>query len=152
MNSSRFGPDNVLKEGIYSYWAPEENQSDWTLHLRFQEKVKFNVLQVQEPIQLGQRVIQFHLETLSNGEEWRQVINGTTVGYHRLLQFPMLETQELRFVIGKSRGDPLISYLGIYLDSFSILTETPTNTSQTHANGSRVIMKTARDNHLSATL
>ncbi|XP_030440992.1 alpha-L-fucosidase 1-like [Syzygium oleosum] len=152
MNNSRFSPENVLKEGIYSYWAPEENQSDWTLHLRFQEKVKFNVLQVQEPIQLGQRVIQFHLDTLNNGEEWRQVINGTTVGYQRLLQFPMLETQELRFVIDKSRGDPLISYLGVYVDSFSILTETSTNTSQTHANGSWVIMKTARDNPLSATL
>lgn len=152
MNNSRFGPENVLKEGIYSYWAPDENQSDWTLHLRFQEKVKFNVLQVQEPIQLGQRVIQFHLDTLNNGEEWRQVINSTTVGYQRLLQFPMLETQELRFVIDKSRGDPLISYFGVYVDSFSILTETSTNTSQTHANGSWVIMKTARDNPLSATL
>ncbi|XP_010031400.2 alpha-L-fucosidase 1 [Eucalyptus grandis] len=151
MNNSRFSVENVLKEGIYSYWAPEENRSDWTLYLRFQEKVKFNVLQVQEPIQLGQRVIQFHLKTLNDRGEWRQVINGTTVGYQRLLQFPMLETQELRFVIDKSRADPLISYLGLYVDTFSILTETSTNTSQTHVNGSWVIMKTARNN-LSATL
>ncbi|KAH7838868.1 hypothetical protein Vadar_032096 [Vaccinium darrowii] len=51
---SEFDSMNVLEEGIYSYWAPEENQLDWILYLDLQDSVTFNVLQVQGPIQMGQ--------------------------------------------------------------------------------------------------
>ncbi|CAK7332213.1 unnamed protein product [Dovyalis caffra] len=121
IGDSRFDPSNVFKEGIYTYWAPEENQSDWVLLLNLQESVSFNVLQVQEPIHMGQRISRFHLEILNEDGKWRNVTNGTTVGYQRLLQFPTVETQHLKFVIDTSRADPLISYLGIYMDQFSIV-------------------------------
>lgn len=117
---SRFNPHNVLKEGIYSYWAPEENQTQWVLFLDLQEPVSFNVLQIQEPIHMGQRVIKFHLDILNEGK-WKKLINGTTVGYQRLLQFPTIKTQQLRLVVDKSRADPLISYLGLFMDPFSVV-------------------------------
>ncbi|XP_044505899.1 alpha-L-fucosidase 1 [Mangifera indica] len=119
-NESRFNPHNVLKEGIYSYWAPEENQTQWVLFLDLQEPVSFNVLQIQEPIHMGQRVIKFHLDILNEGK-WKKLINGTTVGYQRLLQFPTIKTQQLRLVVDKSRADPLISYLGLFMDPFSVV-------------------------------
>lgn len=119
---SRFDPYNVLKEGLFTYWAPKKNQPDWSLYLDLQESVSFNVLQIQEPIHMGQRIAEFHLEILGDEDEkWKKVANGTTVGYQRLLRFPMVKSQFLRFVIVKSRADPLISYLGLYLDNFSIL-------------------------------
>ncbi|GMN25020.1 hypothetical protein TIFTF001_000772 [Ficus carica] len=119
---SRFDPYNVLKEGLFTYWAPKKNQPDWTLYLDLQESVSFNVLQIQEPIHMGQRIAEFRLEILGDEDEkWKKVANGTTVGYQRLLRFPMVKSQFLRFVIVKSRADPLISYLGLYLDNFSIL-------------------------------
>ncbi|KAI8524122.1 hypothetical protein RHMOL_Rhmol13G0125100 [Rhododendron molle] len=116
---NQFDSMNVLEEGIYSYWAPKENQTGWILYLDFQESVTFNVLQLQEPIQMGQRVFRFHLDALNEKGIWKKVINGTTVGYRRLLLFPPVVSDRLRFVVDGSRADPLISYLGIHLDSVS---------------------------------
>ncbi|KAL2536293.1 Alpha-L-fucosidase 1 [Forsythia ovata] len=120
-SDSHYGSHNVLEEGIYSYWAPGKAQSNWVLNLDFLEAVTFNILLVQEPIQLGQRIIDFHLDFLNEEGEWEEAVRGTTVGYKRLLRFGKVESSKLRLVIDKSRAEPLVSYLGIYEDPFSIL-------------------------------
>lgn len=141
VNDSRFNPQNVLKESIYTYWAPEENQTIWVLQFNLHQLVSFNVLQVQEPIHLGQRVIEFHLEILNEDQQWEKVANGTTVGYQRLLQFPTVKSQYLRFVVRKSRADPLISYLGIYIDQFSILSDMSDTSSATYYNDTQFLQQ-----------
>lgn len=144
-DDSHFNPTNVLEDGIYTYWAPEESQSAWELHLDLQESVSFNVLQVQEPVHMGQRIIEFHLEIMKNGD-WTKVINGTTVGYQRLLLFPTVESQQLKFVIDKARADPLISFLGIYMDKFSSVDNKFDDSSQARFNNS-VELQQARSKH-----
>ncbi|MCD7449085.1 L-fucose permease Glucose/galactose transporter [Datura stramonium] len=120
-NDSQFGPKNVIEEGLYTYWAPDQGQqSDWTLYLKFQQVITFNVLELQEPIQMGQRVIEFHLDMSDENGKWQHVVSGTTVGYRRLLLFPTVKSHLLRLVIDKSRVCPLISHLGIYMDSYSV--------------------------------
>ncbi|ERM94817.1 hypothetical protein AMTR_s00009p00016290 [Amborella trichopoda] len=115
-NDPKFGPSQVLKEGIYSYWAPEEGAKDgWALYFDFGRPLSFNVLQLQEAIHVGQRVIKYHLDVQKDGE-WETIVNGTTVGYKRLQRFQAVESQVLRLSIKKSRADPLISFLGIYLE------------------------------------
>lgn len=146
ISNSQFDPHNVMKEDIYTYWAPEENHSDWTLLINLQEPVSFNVLQVQEPIHMGQRISRFHLDILNEEGKWKKVINGTTVGYQRLLQFPTVKSQQLRFVIDKSRAEPLISHLGIYMDKFSMVSSMSDSTSQTSLNGSHILQK-SMSNH-----
>ncbi|KAK9153900.1 hypothetical protein Sjap_001380 [Stephania japonica] len=121
VSDAQYSACNVLEEGIYTYWAPEENQVNWVIYLDLRASVSFNVLQVQEPIHMGQRVVKFHLDVLMKNGNWTTVTNGTTVGYRRLLQFPEVESHSLRFVVDQSRADPLISYLGIHLDSFSVV-------------------------------
>jgi alpha-L-fucosidase len=114
----RFDASNVLKESIYSYWAPEDGQPDWVLSLDLGKLISFNVLQLQEPIQLGQRVIRFHLDAIVDGE-YKMIVNGTTIGYKRLLRFPTVETRFLRLIIDEARADPLISCFGLFVDLFS---------------------------------
>ncbi|KAL8057689.1 hypothetical protein ABFX02_04G200100 [Erythranthe guttata] len=138
---SRYGPRNVLEEGIYSYWAPNGSISEWILYLDFEEAVTFNVLLLQEPIQMGQRIIEFHLDFLNEGGEWEVVTGGTTVGYKRLLLFPSVKASRLRVVIDESRADPLVSYLGIYFDPFSISGQV-----SKIFNGSEVLQQTTRRN------
>lgn len=115
---ARFDASNVLKKSIYSYWAPEEEQPEWVLSLDLGKFISFNVLQVQEPIQMGQRVIRFHLDAIVNGE-YKTIVTGTTIGYKRLLRFPSVETRFLRLIIDEARADPLISFVGLFVDSFS---------------------------------
>ncbi|KAE8037741.1 hypothetical protein FH972_010305 [Carpinus fangiana] len=141
INNSRFNPKNVFKESIYTYWAPKENQTHWVLYLNLQQILSFNVLQVQEPIHVGQRIIEFHLEILNEDGQWEKVTNGTTVGYQRLLQFPTIKSQHLRFVVDKSRADPLISYFGIYMDQFSILSNISDTSPSTYFNGTQVLQQ-----------
>ncbi|XP_011011977.1 PREDICTED: alpha-L-fucosidase 1 [Populus euphratica] len=152
IGDSRFDPYNIFKEGIYTYWAPEENVSDWALHLNLQESVSFNVLQVQEPIYMGQRIMAFHLEVLNEDGDWRMVINGTTVGYQRLLHFPNVESQHLKFVIDKSRADPLISYLGIYMDQFSIVNSAFHRSSPANINSSQVLWQAIHNHSTTASI
>ncbi|EPS70308.1 hypothetical protein M569_04449, partial [Genlisea aurea] len=116
-----YTPDKVLSEGLYSYWAPDEEAlaSNWVLYLNFDTEITFNVLLLQEPIQMGQRIFEFHLDVLNDKGDWEVATNGTTVGYKRLLLHRRLAASRLRLVVEKSRADPLISYLGLYLDSFS---------------------------------
>lgn len=121
LSGTRFGPWNILEKGIFSYWAPDKQQANWVIYLDFQEHVTFNVLEIQEPIHMGQRIIEFHLDILNERGQWQKVIDGTTVGYRRLMQFSRVEAHHLRLVIDKSRGDPLVAHLGIYLDSVSIV-------------------------------
>nr|GEU66808.1 hypothetical protein [Tanacetum cinerariifolium] len=79
--------------------------------LTYDEDVK-----VQELIQMGQRIVMFHVDAVNENGEWREVLNGTTVGYTRLLQFPTVKTHSLRFVIDNYRADPLVAYLGLHIE------------------------------------
>ncbi|EEC77792.1 hypothetical protein OsI_16968 [Oryza sativa Indica Group] len=62
LGNQQFAPSNVLQESIYSYWAPEEGQSSWEMLFDLGQSASFNVIQLQEPIQMGQRVIKFRVE------------------------------------------------------------------------------------------
>lgn len=73
----------------------------------------FNVLKLQENISIGQRIEHFRLEAwVDNG--WKQVAEGTTVGYKRLLRFPSVRTNKVRFTIDQSRLAPTLAEFGIY--------------------------------------
>ncbi|KAG8387611.1 hypothetical protein BUALT_Bualt02G0039200 [Buddleja alternifolia] len=146
-DSGNYGPQNVLEEGIYSYWAPNKALSDWIIYLDFEETITFNVLMVQEPIQMGQRIIEFHLDLLNEGGKWEEVTGGTTVGYKRLLRFPSVKTSKLRLVVDKSRAEPLISYLGIYMDPFSVLARVIKLNSGSRVNGSEPLRQIIRRNN-----
>ncbi|XP_042493749.1 alpha-L-fucosidase 1 [Macadamia integrifolia] len=151
-SDSRFDPIHVLEEGIFTYWAPEEYQSDWAINLDFGEALSFNVLQVQEPIHMGQRIIDFHIDIHTKEDEWKTVISGTTVGYRRVLRFLTVKSQYLRIVFDKSRADPLISFLGIYFDPFSIVNDASVTNSTLYFNGTEVIRLTAYNHSLSAKM
>ncbi|KAK2370891.1 alpha-L-fucosidase [Trifolium repens] len=153
IRDSRFSPYKVLEEGIHTYWAPEENQTKWILYINLKELVSFNVLQVQEPIHMGQRVIEFHLEALNRDGLWKRVVNGTTIGYQRLLLFPKLKSQYLKLVVDMSRAEPLISYLGIYMDPVTVLNENVSDKkSATYFNGTQFLRSTTHNSSRSATM
>ncbi|KAK4789790.1 hypothetical protein SAY86_017094 [Trapa natans] len=147
IQDSKFSTKNLLLEDIYTYWAPEENGTKWALDLQFPDSVSFHVLKIQEPIHMGQRISKFHVKILGGEGQWRRVINGTTVGYQRLIPFQRLKTRRVRFVVDKSRDDPLISYLGLYMDKFSNLSDfSHTSSSQVHTIRSHGIEQ-MRSNH-----
>ncbi|XP_042010394.1 alpha-L-fucosidase 1-like [Salvia splendens] len=137
----RYSPHNVLQQGTHSYWAPGSVQSGWILYLDLQETIAFNVLMVQEPIQMGQRIIRFHIDFLNEDGEWKVAAKGTTVGYKRLLLFHSVRATHLRLVVEESRADPLIAYVGIYMDPFSVVNHISELSSASPINGSHPLQQ-----------
>lgn len=150
IQETHFSPYNVLEEGIYTYWAPWENQSKWILYIDLQELVSFNILQLQEPINMGQRVIEFHLEALSLDGVWMRVVYGTTIGYQRLLRFPKLKSQYLKLVVDKLRRP--VDIFGIYMDPVTVLSDLSDRKSGACFNGGQVLQTTRNSSYLSATM
>ncbi|GAU15611.1 hypothetical protein TSUD_108700 [Trifolium subterraneum] len=102
---------------------------------------------------MGQRVIEFHLEALNRDGLWKRVVNGTTIGNQRLLLFRKLKSQYLKLVIDKSRAEPLISYLGIYMDPVTVLNENVSDKkSGTCFNGTQFLRSTTNNSSHSATM
>jgi hypothetical protein len=71
------------------------------------------VLLLQENISKGQRIEHFKLEAWIGGN-WKQVTEGTTVGYKRLILFSAVKTNKVRFTIDQSRLEPLLAEFGLY--------------------------------------
>ncbi|KAL1542699.1 L-fucose permease Glucose/galactose transporter [Salvia divinorum] len=141
LTDPRYSPHNVLEQGTQSYWAPGSAQSEWTLYLDLQETVTFNVLMVQEPIQMGQRIIGFRLDFLNEDGEWQVAAKGTTVGYKRLLLFHSVRASHLRLVVEESRAEPLIAYVGAYMDPHSVVRRIPELSSASLINGSHPLQQ-----------
>lgn len=83
------------------------------VELNFNDPVSFSVLSLQENIRYGQRVEAFILEQFVNGE-WKEIIKGTTIGYKRLLSFPMVTTNRVRLRLPESRGEIRLASFGLY--------------------------------------
>ena len=98
-----------------TWWAAASDRSDATLDLTLNGQQTFNVLMLQENIQVGQRIELFILEGWINGE-WQKLTEGSTVGYKRLLRFDTVTTDKVRLRILKSRLNPTISSFGLYMN------------------------------------
>lgn len=98
-----------------SYWKTgKKGEGHLLLNFELGKAQKFDVLLLQENLQIGQRVEQFVLE-YKEGTTWKKATEGTTIGYKRLLRFPAVTARELRLKIISSRLQPAIAEVGLYL-------------------------------------
>lgn len=124
LNKGRLANENKeiikKKNAGKSYWTSKNEETE---QLVFEYDLKtdkdFNVLQAGEFIALGQRVEEFDLQAWIGGE-WKEIAKGSTIGYKRILTFPTVKTSKVRFNIKKSRLNPQIATLGLYLNTESL--------------------------------
>jgi alpha-L-fucosidase len=83
------------------------------VELDFGSPKSFSVMALQENIRHGQRVEGFMLEQEVNGQ-WKEIIRGTTIGYKRLLRFPMVTASRVRLRFPESRGEIRLASFGLY--------------------------------------
>lgn len=117
---SSFRPDQVLNDDLEAYWASEEGLTTPFLTLDLGSNKTFNVVKLQEAVHLGQRVQLYHVDVMQDGR-WKTVSVGTTIGYKKLDRFEKVHSQLVRIYIDGARGTPLISAVGLYLDTWSAL-------------------------------
>ena len=96
-----------------TYFTTKAKDTITTIELILPDAKTFDVVSLQENIAIGQRIENFELE-YKEGNEWKQLAKGTTVGYKRLLRFKEITTKEIRLRILSSRLNPTLSELGLY--------------------------------------
>lgn len=100
-------PAKTLTDGNWdTYWATPDGVNNGTIVFTFKEPTTVNRLMLQEYIPLGQRVKNFTVEALVDGQ-WQALDCGeetTTIGYKRLLRFKSVQAKGLRINITDARG------------------------------------------------
>ena len=113
----RFRGKNLLQDRYDSFWAASGRDTCAFAVLELPKEKRFNLIQIQEYIPLGQRVRSFVVEVPDGEEGWRQLAEGTTIGYKRILHFPQVSTDRIRVRITSSKAAPVLESIGLYLDA-----------------------------------
>ncbi len=104
---------NILDDNLETYWIADQQDLQTSVELTFDKNQKFNCAMLQENILIGQRIEKFHIDYW-DGNTWNTFAKATTVGYKRLIRFPVVTTKRIRIVIKESRLNPTLSTFGLY--------------------------------------
>jgi alpha-L-fucosidase len=107
----------IADENYDTYFTTAGSDTTATINITLPDRRRFNVLSLQENITVGQRVEKFRVEYKDNNE-WKTAVEGTTIGYKRLMRFDPVVAKEVRLVILSSRSNPAIAAFGLYNASF----------------------------------
>lgn len=117
--SPRFGGDATLDADPDTFWASDPGAEGHALTYRFAEPVRFNVVRLQEPVHLGQRVAAYRVEAWVDGS-WREIARGTTVGHKKLDRLPgPVTTTAMRVTVDDALETPLLSEFGLHFDPWA---------------------------------
>jgi alpha-L-fucosidase len=95
-----------------TYWAAEDAVREAFLELEIGSPTRFNALLLQEYLPLGQRIQSFRIEAL-DGDAWREIGRGTTIGNRRIVRIPMVTAQKIRIHF-QGKACPAISNVALY--------------------------------------
>jgi len=111
--AAAFGPDNALDGDKATYWATDDGVAAAAIEVDLGKPTALDRAMVQEYIRLGQRVKRFVVEAY-DGQAWKELGRGQTIGYKRLLRFPAVTATKVRLKIEDARACPTISAFGLF--------------------------------------
>jgi alpha-L-fucosidase len=96
-----------------TYWATKDDVTTGDIIIDLGQETEVNRIILQEYIKLGQRVQEFTVSAIENGE-WKKLLDGTTIGYKVIRKFPVVKTSKIKVSISKSKACPTISDIELY--------------------------------------
>ena len=82
--------------------------------IQLNKPTTINTIQLQEPIQLGQRIIKFRVLLQDKNGVILKEVPGTTIGRKRILSFPAVTASSIQVIIDDAKAIPLISEVAAY--------------------------------------
>jgi alpha-L-fucosidase len=122
--SPEYTAERALDADLDTYWAVDDDVIQASMEVALGQPKLFNVVMLQEPIHLGQRVEKFYVEARTS-RGYKKIAEGTTIGYKRLLRFPAVKATKLRLVIEEAKACPLIAEVGLFLTPPKVTIEAP---------------------------
>jgi len=117
-HAPQFGASQLLDGDLGTYWAAREGDLTGSVALTLHREATFNVIRLQEPITMGQRVAGYRVEAWQEGA-WRTISRGTTIGYKKLDRLDeTVTTSRVRLVVEEALAEPLIAEVGLHFDPF----------------------------------
>ena len=113
-NDTAFSPENVIDGDDSTYWTMEDGSTTGSLTLDLGESRRFDMVTIEEAIQLGQRIKSFQVEYQLDGGEWQEFASGTTIGAKRICRAEAVTADKVRIRITDSYAVPVISEAGVY--------------------------------------
>jgi len=108
-----FAPGRITDGDPQTYWTTDDWTTAAAVEIDLGKECTFNVAELSEYIEIGQRISEFSLEALTSSG-WKEVARGTTVGYKRLFRFDPVTASKVRLRILDARVCPTVSGLGLY--------------------------------------
>lgn len=102
-----------------SYWSAADGKTSATLEVDLGQPTAFNVVNLQEPVFMGQRVKKYRVEYRVDGT-WKIFSEGTTIGHRKLDRRARVTATKVRLVIEDARAYPLISTFGVHSTSHEV--------------------------------
>ncbi len=138
--SADFAAANLTSSDYDHYWATDDVAHAASFTVDLKQPTAFNNIVLQEYIPLGQRVAEFTVDALVDGQ-WQQVGEGTTIGYKRILWIPRVTASKVRVNITKSLACPVITKFALYngprdasVEPVSLIAFKPATASNVHGN------------------
>lgn len=111
--AAAFAAPNLIDGRKETYWATDDNVNSGNIELTWKKSQKISYVVLQEYIRLGQRVKSFSVDAW-DGNDWKRVASGITIGYKRILKIEPVKTTRLRINIEESKACPVLSELAVY--------------------------------------
>jgi alpha-L-fucosidase len=108
-----FSAANVNDGDPETYWAAPDKVKAASIIIKLGQETEVNRVLIQEYIKLGQRVSRFSVHALVNNE-WKQVVDGTTIGHKIIRKFPTVMTSEIKISIDSTKACPVISNIELF--------------------------------------
>lgn len=117
-----WGTENLMDSSSSNFWVAEDGVHTASIEVSLSGCQSFNIIELKEPIQFGQRV-DWHRVEVKRGGRWHTIIDGSTIGHKRLHQVPQEWSPEIRITVHSSQASPALEYLGIYFSPALEITE-----------------------------
>ena len=84
-NPEYFGPENLVDDDRYTYWATDDDVIAPELIIDLQGETAFDIIRLRENIKLGQRLDSVWVDCWENGK-WQPLTMATSIGANRLIR------------------------------------------------------------------
>lgn len=113
-NDTAYSPVNVTDGKDDTYWTMDDGSNTGTLTIDLGSTRTFDVVSIEESIELGQRISSFTIDYKNKEDEWKQFASGSTIGAKRLSRSTPVKADKVRINITGSHAVPLINEVGVY--------------------------------------
>ena len=106
--------ENLRVNSYDAYYKPFDGENAVTLTVKLDGVHDVSHVVIKEHIPMSQRVESYVIDAKQADGTYREIAEGTTIGYQKINRFDSVATDEIRIRITDSRICPILSFVGVY--------------------------------------